>query len=69
MRMHDLIVEQINYMLEDNEELPLIVNNTLIDLQSILNLIIKLQCGIENYNENRFEVTLSQFEFEDIGDI
>jgi hypothetical protein len=67
--MHDLIVEQINYMLEDYEELPLIVNNTLMDLQSILNLIIKLQCGIENYKENRFEVTLSQFEFEDIGDI
>jgi hypothetical protein len=63
--MHDLVVEQINYMLKDNDELPLIVGNKLMDLQSILNLIIKLQCGVENYDDNRFEVSLSKFEFED----
>jgi hypothetical protein len=56
-------------MLKDNDELPLIVGNKLMDLQSILNLIIKLQCGLENYDDNRFEVTLSKFEFEDKDDI
>ena len=41
IKMNDLVVDQINCMLQDNDELPLIVGNQLMDLQSILNLIIK----------------------------
>ncbi len=63
--MNDIIVDQINDVLYEYDELPLLVGNKLFDLQSILSLVIKLKYGLENYEENRFEVSLNKFVFED----
>jgi hypothetical protein len=65
VKMNDIIVDQINDVLYEYDELPLLVGNKLFDLQSILSLVIKLKYGLENYEENRFEVSLNKFVFED----
>lgn len=65
VKMNDIIVDQINDVLYEYDELPLLVGNKLFDLQSILSIVIKLKYGLENYEENRFEVSLNKFVFED----
>ncbi len=65
IRMSSLIVEEINNMLDDDHESAFLTKDKYIDMQSILNLLIKLKYGVENYVANRYELTLSEFEFED----
>jgi hypothetical protein len=66
IKMSSLVVEEINNMLDDGEESAFLTKNQYIDMQSILNLLIKLKYGKENYNDYRYEVHINKFEFEDV---
>ncbi len=66
-----ILEEKINIFLKIYGEDELMFNYNYIpltNLQSILTVMIKLHCELENYDDNRFEVHINKFEFENVDD-